>query len=1203
MVIQASVFSTRIVSALLLLCSFGARTAVAAPKVAPNPADHPAADTARGQSAYGNLPLSFEPNRGQTDASVSYVTRGSGYAVYLSPSAVTLAMHSAAPANPRPDRTVESGAEAAVRMSLLGAQASATMIAEHPLPGVASYIHGRNAADWQLGLPTFASTRATGVYPGIDVVYYGTRGKLEYDFVLAPGADAGQVRMAFDGAVPTVDANGDLTLHVGDAKDGGEMKLHRPLLYQGDGGGKQSVAGRFVIAENREVRFEVGQYDHSRTLTIDPYIEYSSFLGGSTQDTIITGMTVDATGAMYVTGTTHALDYPTTTGVFEPSCPQALPGPQGQVQYKCGVSSPGVAFAAKIAPGGQSLIYSTYLGGKGLVANQTGADFGGYIAVDPSGNARLAGQTVSDDFPISSDGIEQYCSPAAASFDFNINQYVGIANTCYRNTNVGYQYGAPDVFVVKLNATGTSVLYGTFLGGVAYEEPVGIALDATGNVFIAGNTQSSSSHGGALLPTGYYMWDVTDGVYLFPTTGNAYERFGNPAANVSVPFVSELSPDGHQLLYSSTFWESGSYVCANADCGDVQATAMAIGNSRVSIVGQTAITILPVTSGALKAACTQGQNPHSYNAELGFVATFDTTRAGLGSLLYSSNLGGTAPAPNFFSKATAVAMTPTGDVVVEGATQQSDFPATTGVIQPTCARRSANQCGAGFVTKITAAGNLAWSTYFGSPTGTGGQYGVAALALDPAGNVYITNNADGVPDIPTTISFMPQATGNAYVAVLKSDGTTELFGTYFGNGGNMFPRALFADSASNLYMAGSVVDSLPLVHAFQSTNAGGFNEGFFTKIVTAPVNSATTLVAAPTTGPAGTPVTLTATVTGVVNAPAPTGTVTFKNGTATIGTGTVNGTGVATFAWTLPSGSSSVTAVFGGDTNYNASTSSAVAVTSTKSASTTTLVAAPASVAVGANVVLTATVTTAATGTVTFFNGATSLGTATVASSTATLTTTFATAASFSITAVYSGDTAYNGSTSAAAAVTVTKSASTTTLSASANSVGTGASVVLTATVTSGATGAVTFFCGTTSLGTATVSGNGTAALTTSFATGHLQPYRGVRWGCKVQCQHVVAVVGDCARSELHHHGEPFHADRSTRPEHHSHADGHLSGRIHRHGDSIVRRVAGHVHELQLLTRQRLSTTQWRGDDHVDHHHQPAEDWFRSARPKPEAVL
>ena len=302
--------------------------------------------------------------------------------------------------------------------------------------------------------------------------------------------------------------------------------------------------GKFMIAANKEVSFQVSRYDHTRELVIDPVLVYSSFLGGSSQQSVINGMTMNAAGEIYVTGITNAVDYGTTPGVIEESCPAPMTG-----GAKCGASSASAAFVSKISADGQSLIYSTYLGGGGsgpgvggskYSVGGSGADFGTGIAVDSSDNAWVVGSTNSNNFPVTPDAYSLYCEPAAASFDFNTVQNVGELSSCARFNGGGeYIYsGTYSLFLVQLDPMGANILYGTFLGGTQGESQGQIAIDVQGNIVVSGSAY-----------TGAVGTPAATGQYTYPTTASAFQATAQP--NAWSAFVTELSPDGHSLLYSS----------------------------------------------------------------------------------------------------------------------------------------------------------------------------------------------------------------------------------------------------------------------------------------------------------------------------------------------------------------------------------------------------------------------------------------------------------------------------------------------------------------------------------------------------------------------------------------------------------------------------------------------------------------------------
>ena len=558
-------------------------------------------------SSYGKLPLSFEPNKGQTDSRVQFVSRGAGYTIFVTPRTATFSLRN----------------QSVVRMDLIGANSSVPMQPEGKLPGTVNYLMGSTRTTWPTGLPTYAKVRSTNVYPGIDLIYYGTQGSLEYDFVLAPQADASKIRLKFAGATPVVDSSGDLVLSLGTQGGADKIRFHKPEIYQLIAGARQPVNGRFTVSRKHEIAFVIAPYDHARELVIDPVLAYSSYLGGSSQQSVINGMTVNGAGQVYVTGVTNAIDYPTTPGVIEETCPAPFTG-----GAKCGPSSSSAAFVSKISADGQSLIYSTYLGGGGsgpgvggstVSVGGSGSDAGTSIAVDANDNAWILGQTNSNNFPVTADAFSLYCQPASTSFDFSTNQNVGEFSACARyNSGNEYNYsGGYSLFLVKLNPTGTSILYGTFLGGTEGDVPGQIALDSAG------------LHLRDRLGVQRREWSrVIPPVSIpFPTTASAFQPVAQQ--NNWCPFVSVFYPDGQALEYSS-FLSSAT--------GQAFGGPIALGAGKVFIGGSAQSPTFPTTPGALSSTCpatSATQCPSN-----GFVAEFDPSASGAASLIFSTYLNG-----------------------------------------------------------------------------------------------------------------------------------------------------------------------------------------------------------------------------------------------------------------------------------------------------------------------------------------------------------------------------------------------------------------------------------------------------------------------------------------------------------------------------------------------------------------------------------
>src|SRR5712692_9912408 len=331
-------------------------------------------------AAYGKLPLSFEANRGQTDAHVQFISRGSGYTLYLTATEAVLTVQRplgfgeppAGPGSPQvfskrkglgetqnaKPKEMENNARSALRMKLVGANVATVVEGLQPLPGKTNYFIGNDPAKWHTAIPTYAKVRYKDLYPGVDLVYYGNQQQLEYDFIVAPGVDPRAIRLAINGAKKLVTgAGGDLVLHTAE----GEVLLRKPVVYQEVAGVRKEIAGRYVLRGKRQISFEVAAYDASKPLIIDPVLSYSTYLGGSAED-FGNAIAVDASGNAYVTGGTLSTDFPTKN----PS--QSASGGRGD------------AFVAKLDSTGSALVYSTFLGG-------SGDDFGNGIAVDASGNA------------------------------------------------------------------------------------------------------------------------------------------------------------------------------------------------------------------------------------------------------------------------------------------------------------------------------------------------------------------------------------------------------------------------------------------------------------------------------------------------------------------------------------------------------------------------------------------------------------------------------------------------------------------------------------------------------------------------------------------------------------------------------------------------------------------------------------------------
>ncbi|MGH9760862.1 MAG: SBBP repeat-containing protein, partial [Blastocatellia bacterium] len=437
-------------------------------------------------TAFNHLPVRFEVNAGQTDSRVRFIASTPGGDMFLTLSELVMRVfeplvppdkkaRKANPIRPAPKSEV-------VRLRTVNANPNVRITGLNPLPGTTNYFLGNDPKKWRTNVPSYARVKYENIYPGIDLIYYGNDGNLEYDFDVAPGADPKQIALSVEGGDGArIDEGGNLVL----GTSVGTVIQHAPRIYQKDETGRHEIAGGYALREDGRVAFDLEGYDRGKTLVIDPEVVYSTYFGESA-GTVIDGIAVDANGSVYVVGDTYAHDFPTQNPI------------QGTNNHSQNYS----AIISKFSPDGLSLVYSTYLGGSG-----SGSDFGIGIALDSTGATYVTGLTDSTDFPT----IDPIQSTRA---------------------------GAENLFISKINADGSTLLYSTYLGGNGIDVPYGIQLDSNNDAYVYGSTTSTN----------------------FPTVNPTQASFGDGAMD---GFFSVIDAGGSKLDFS-TYVGSGGQTYVNS---------------------------------------------------------------------------------------------------------------------------------------------------------------------------------------------------------------------------------------------------------------------------------------------------------------------------------------------------------------------------------------------------------------------------------------------------------------------------------------------------------------------------------------------------------------------------------------------------------------------------------------------------------------
>jgi hypothetical protein len=627
-------------------------------------------------------PLIFETNRGQAGADVKFVGRANNLGLILKTNEAVFALRSTEPMRPRhgsakPANAVVSPSHL-LSMKLDGSNPAPLIFGQEPQEVRANYFIGNDPAKWIRGVDTYSRVQYSDVYDGIDLVFYANERRLEYDFTVAPGADPREINVRFDGAENLeLNSEGALILHTA----AGELRHERPVAYQERNGSRSDVHVAFKQLDAGAIGFEVGAYDPSRPLVIDPILVYSTYVGG-TNDDFARGIVVDAAGNLFITGNSFSSDF-----------------------LRDASATNSDVFVGKLSTNGLLLTYTFFGGEKN--------DFATGLSVDASGNIYLSGDTQSPDFPIFNsvgsalsgdrDAFAVKLTPAADQFFYSSlvggsgleggvsiaadtagNAYITGKTSSSDYPTVGaaqpvYGGGDSDAFISKLAADGKSLVYSTFLGGGATENAnaqSGISVDAAGNAYVAGETQSTD----------------------FPTV-NALRTTKNGPASSSDGFVAKLDPAGVNFVYAT-------YLGGSSDDSAFGIKADQAGNAYVT--------------GRTKSASFTGSGvtrPTTVTADA-FVAKLNATGSAISYLTFVGGITGD-------ESGNAIVVDPSGNAVIAGSAGE-------GVPTVNSVQSFSRGGGDAFVAKLTQTGAITLLSYLGGSS----EDTALAVGLDGSGAIY-----------------------------------------------------------------------------------------------------------------------------------------------------------------------------------------------------------------------------------------------------------------------------------------------------------------------------------------------------------------------------------------------------------------------------------------------------------------------------------
>lgn len=722
------------------------------------------------RSMLGQLPLIFEPNRGQAAPGVRFLAHGIGYGLFLDSAGAVLAVPTASPKSaPR---------VAALGMRLVNPNPHAVLAGAGELPGHSNYFLGNDPHKWHRGIPQFSGVRYKGIYRGIDLVFYGNNGQLEYDFHVAPGADASRAQMEFDGATGLELSHGDLVLNSG---NGGRVLFHSPHIYQRIGDREQPVSGGFTLLAENRAGFAIGPYDRSRELIIDPIPEIESYFGGSGSDTF-PSIAVDPSATfIYLAGTTTSpqASFPPTTN--QTSFPSTL---------SISPTGPTHVFVAKILPSQPPVVeYETFLGG-------SASDTATGVAVDGADDAYLVGNTLSPDFPT---------TPTTAYQNAPETKSVTCTGTC------------SSLFVSVLDPAGTGFLnYSSYVSGDGNDVSTGMTIDANSDVFITGTTTSNDT---ATISDEFPASEAP------PALENAYQISQLAPLQFFVTKVNTATAGASSISYS-TYFGGGNPSTGTATGGGIAVDSSGniyfSGTTNFVFTGtgrgldfpilnpyQPCLDTPPPLVITNPLSCGSGPFPTATDA---FVAKLNPNTVPGQQLRFSTYLGGSGT-----DSSTALAIDAgAANIYVTGQTNSNDFIIPTG----TAPFQSSNTCGTcayvgRFNNPVSANMSLTYFSYLGGTANDGATDGLA-VSVDTASGALLTGSTTSptLPVTPTTGVLQSTLAGpqNAFFAridtqTVAGQSVIGSYLTYFGGNGTDRGTSVTIDANTNTYFAGDTTST------------------------------------------------------------------------------------------------------------------------------------------------------------------------------------------------------------------------------------------------------------------------------------------------------------------------------------------------------------------------------------------------------------